>query len=236
MLRRSLILCLVVFLSGASSNLVKSKSQPQSQSKPTVTVFTATWCGPCQRLKPRIKALAQKYRVTQYDFDKDSEKVREYGVTSVPCFFVFHNGKQTKTQNFNTVLKLLGEGHLKDGDRSAKVRLHESTGGVRQGISEQLNAENLNQLLTLGCQPSSNGRRLRRALLVDVSSLGQGDARFLGDLQLRDEGSAAGGNGSCDQQIVLHAGHQEARCPIRVAHSQRCCKVFKRAIYTSTCT
>lgn len=44
----------------------------------TLVVLTATWCGPCQMMKPGILALkAQGYKVEYFDIDHDLEKLAE---------------------------------------------------------------------------------------------------------------------------------------------------------------
>jgi len=57
--------------------------------------FTATWCGPCQKIKPMIHKLAEgvdktKVEVYMVDIDENDELALELKVKSVPTFYLFH--------------------------------------------------------------------------------------------------------------------------------------------------
>lgn len=58
--------------------------------------FTASWCKPCDEMKPVIDRLEQAgYPVQKIDIDHDPEKRAErYGVTSLPTFIVTVDGKE----------------------------------------------------------------------------------------------------------------------------------------------
>tara|TARA_B100000674_G_C37393302_1_gene712864 strand:- start:80 stop:409 length:330 start_codon:yes stop_codon:yes gene_type:complete len=58
--------------------------------------FTATWCGPCQRIKPLIQALSdgleeEKVEIYMVDLDENDTLVEELKVRSVPTFYLFHH-------------------------------------------------------------------------------------------------------------------------------------------------
>ncbi len=65
--------------------------------EPYLMVFTATWCGPCQRMKPIWRAIERKdHEVKWVDIDK-SNLDEKYKVTGVPTTFVIDaNGKIIK--------------------------------------------------------------------------------------------------------------------------------------------
>ena len=62
--------------------------------------FTASWCGPCQKIKPFLKELSEslkvegKYNIEFYmiDIDKNKEFCDKCNIRSVPTFFIM-NGK-----------------------------------------------------------------------------------------------------------------------------------------------
>ena len=56
--------------------------------------FTATWCKPCQRIKPMIEKLsdgldAEKVEVYMVDIDDNDELAGDLKVKSVPTFYLF---------------------------------------------------------------------------------------------------------------------------------------------------
>ena len=60
--------------------------------------FTATWCGPCQRIKPMIQKLSEgfddsKLEVCMVDIDENDELAGDLQVRSVPTFHLF-KGKE----------------------------------------------------------------------------------------------------------------------------------------------
>lgn len=64
-----------------------------------MVVFSASWCGPCQRMKPDVKALG-KEGVLIYTIDTDDEKnggreaAVKMGVKSLPTIVVMAGGKE----------------------------------------------------------------------------------------------------------------------------------------------
>ena len=55
--------------------------------------FTASWCGPCQRIAPTYHALAEEYSdhaiFVSVDVDELGELAAELGVSSMPTFMFF---------------------------------------------------------------------------------------------------------------------------------------------------
>ena len=66
-------------------------------SKMVLFYFTASWCGPCQRISPKVEELSNKIseRVNTYkisiDNDENSEIYEKCQIKSVPTFILFKN-------------------------------------------------------------------------------------------------------------------------------------------------
>lgn len=65
--------------------------------------FQADWCGPCQEMKPIVRQLEKKYRnrvaVVEVDIDRRPDIAREFGVKSIPHFFIVRNGEPVRALN-----------------------------------------------------------------------------------------------------------------------------------------
>ena len=64
--------------------------------------FTASWCGPCKKIKPLIEKLSEgldesKVEIYKVDIDKNDELSSELKVKSVPTFYLF-KGKELQDQ------------------------------------------------------------------------------------------------------------------------------------------
>lgn len=58
--------------------------------------FWATWCGPCRMTKPFVDEIERDFsdvKVLKIDVDNNGELVRELGISSVPTFRYYENGK-----------------------------------------------------------------------------------------------------------------------------------------------
>lgn len=57
--------------------------------KPAIVDFTASWCGPCQRIAPILEELAKEYegQIVVYKVDVDKEKglAQAFNVSSIPA-------------------------------------------------------------------------------------------------------------------------------------------------------
>jgi thioredoxin 1 len=61
----------------------------------TLLDFNATWCGPCQGMKPVVERLKQDgYAVKEIDVDLNRETAQRFGVTSIPCFVFMDDGRE----------------------------------------------------------------------------------------------------------------------------------------------
>lgn len=77
--------------------------------------FTATWCGPCQRIKPILQKIsdgaeASKLEVYMIDIDENEELAEEFKIRSVPTFYLYHKKKfkgETSGADVNQIHDLL---------------------------------------------------------------------------------------------------------------------------------
>ena len=73
--------------------------------------FSASWCGPCQNLKPVMEQVNQTIPVTKIDVDTDAQTVSDYGIRNVPTVVLIKDGREVKrftgVQSLNTYLNPL---------------------------------------------------------------------------------------------------------------------------------
>ena len=50
-----------------------------------VLYFTATWCGPCKMIKPRIQEAANQIPIKFVDVDSSASMASYYNVKNIPC-------------------------------------------------------------------------------------------------------------------------------------------------------
>lgn len=83
-----------------SYKIVDGRIMP-TDGKPMIVDFSATWCPPCQKLKPIFEKLAEDFRgritFVTIDVDQQPELSQAYGVQSIPML-VFIN-KDGQIQN-----------------------------------------------------------------------------------------------------------------------------------------
>ena len=59
-------------------------------------VFSASWCGPCQAMRPSLDELDQE-RLVRYDIDVEADAVEKYNIRAVPTLvLVDENGVEVK--------------------------------------------------------------------------------------------------------------------------------------------
>jgi len=60
--------------------------------------FWATWCPPCNVMKPTVeeleKELAGKVEFVKYDVDQQGEVAQKYAVMSIPTYVIEKDGKE----------------------------------------------------------------------------------------------------------------------------------------------
>eukprot|EP00658_Telonema_sp_P-2_P048836 TRINITY_DN3713_c0_g1_i8.p2 TRINITY_DN3713_c0_g1~~TRINITY_DN3713_c0_g1_i8.p2 ORF type:complete len:106 (-),score=49.25 TRINITY_DN3713_c0_g1_i8:170-487(-) len=66
----------------------------------TVVDFTASWCGPCKMIAPKLEALSNEKPDIQFikvDVDAAAEIARTYKIQAMPTFMFFKSGVQVHT-------------------------------------------------------------------------------------------------------------------------------------------
>lgn len=77
--------------------------------------FTATWCGPCQKIKPMIEKIGEgadptKLEVYLIDIDENDKIASEFNIKSVPSFYLYHKNElkgQTGGSDIKKIQELL---------------------------------------------------------------------------------------------------------------------------------
>ena len=66
----------------------------------TVCMMTATWCGPCRLMYPRLenvsKQVGNSYRFIKVDIDKCRSIAKEFNTLTIPVVILFENGKELR--------------------------------------------------------------------------------------------------------------------------------------------
>ncbi|QDU08477.1 thioredoxin domain-containing protein [Gimesia aquarii] len=77
------------------SFLLFSNSVFAETSKGVLLDFTATWCGPCQKMSPLISRLKREgYPIRKVDVDQEPELARRFNVSSIPAFVLVVGGQE----------------------------------------------------------------------------------------------------------------------------------------------
>ncbi len=77
--------------------------------------FNASWCGPCQMLRPILDEVADETdkKIVSIDVDQNMALAQKYGVFSIPCLVLFKDGEEVKRSvglvQKDDIIKLLGE-------------------------------------------------------------------------------------------------------------------------------
>jgi len=82
--------CTQILTGGAVANL----------NQLVVLDFTATWCGPCRMIAPKLEELSNNLSFVKFykiDVDTLPEITKLHGVSSMPTFQFFLNGKMLST-------------------------------------------------------------------------------------------------------------------------------------------
>ena len=68
-------------------------AQLQSEGKKILVQYTATWCGPCRALAPRLSNLSNKYTDVTFvkvDIEENMESAQELMISTVPTIMIYN--------------------------------------------------------------------------------------------------------------------------------------------------
>lgn len=82
-----------------TNSLQDSLIESENSKKDILVIFTADWCGFCQKMKKDIdddQSLVEDLIVCYIDYDENKDLVKEYKVKNIPDYFLLHKGVETK--------------------------------------------------------------------------------------------------------------------------------------------
>lgn len=87
--------------------------------KPVLVKIAATWCPPCQKIKPWYESLAQQYQdrvvFVEMDFDNNKAWRKERNIDAVPYFILYVKNEEVATSEGCPLEQEDFELFLKDG-------------------------------------------------------------------------------------------------------------------------
>ena len=78
-------------------NSTKFAETVKNSRVPVIVDFSAQWCGPCRMMEPIFDRLASDFAgkviFGRVDIDEEPGIARAFGITAVPTFIIFRQGK-----------------------------------------------------------------------------------------------------------------------------------------------
>lgn len=103
---RAMLTALILLVAAGLPGCDKDSPQPEARK---VIAFTASWCQPCKRNKPKLVELERNgATIVHVDIDADPALAQQYKITSVPTYVVVEGKKEVeRTQDVRRLFKLL---------------------------------------------------------------------------------------------------------------------------------
>ena len=125
------------FVFEASAHDFHAKVIEASMQQPVVVDFWASWCQPCQVLKPLLKKVVESYngevQLAYVDTDSEQELAAQFGIRSLPTVMLFKDGAmvdQFMGAQPESAIRALIDKHLV---RESDVMLHQAMTLLGQG-------------------------------------------------------------------------------------------------------
>ncbi|MDD2893119.1 MAG: co-chaperone YbbN [Halothiobacillaceae bacterium] len=143
-----------------------------SMQQPVLVDFWATWCQPCQVLKPLLKRVVESYNgevlLAYVDADVEQNLAAQFGIRSLPTVMLIKEGEVIDqfmgTQPESTIRAMIDKHILRESD----VMLHQAMSLLEQGhevealellrLAHELDPKNSAVLLTLARLAAHAGR------------------------------------------------------------------------------
>jgi thiol-disulfide isomerase/thioredoxin len=226
-------------LSTAAALLVVSAGTPIAGNSPAATLavgevvmldFTASWCGPCQRMAPVVEQLqASGMPVRKVDYDTQQALVQQYRVTGVPTFVLLVNGREVDrtvgATNYEHLTAMFTKAGVKAGSNNAIASIRDPKPANVRGQSPDTS---LGAPPTFGVEanapaalpqpprilPASASAPPPRSIDAAASTTDLANRLVQSTVRLRVQDASGFGNGSGtiihmhdDEALVLTCGH-----------------------------
>jgi thiol-disulfide isomerase/thioredoxin len=147
---------------------------------PVILDFSATWCGPCQKMSPILHSAAEKYKFTLIiiDVDKNQKLSQQYGISGIPHVYLYIDGQlKMEFTGFDS-------NQLNEMIKLAASKVNKFAGkGVSVGGSESKRKEYNNDITDIPSEPPDSDSVFHIKFKYNNDEF---ERRFLGNNTIRE--------------------------------------------------
>jgi thiol-disulfide isomerase/thioredoxin len=196
--------------------------------------FSAPWCGPCRAMEPTVDQLSSAgYPIRKVNIDQERDLARRFHISSIPCFVLLHDGKESGRiegpASASQLRELFGSAERIASADDNRVRgqspeeplrriAPNSAGHQRLLGASRASSAQIMPVASGGAQPANPFRNAAEDRTIDISPAGShatGKDSFLkfgARLTIEDKDGFSYGSGTIidtrgDQALVLTCGH-----------------------------